>query len=96
MSDWSGQWFRDPKPRPPADDHPGIGSEPTVGLPSRGAQGSNAAASNWPQQPTPGGGAATRSRQAPGSVPAYRGGGQRRLRPGRIVKIVALLIVPLL
>src|ERR1019366_6263858 len=96
---WSGQWFSDPKPRPPADDRPGIGSEPTVGLPSRGAQGSNAAAGNWPQQPQqppPGGGAAPRSRQAPGSVPAYRGGGKRRLRPGRIVKIVALLVVVVL
>jgi LCP family protein required for cell wall assembly len=96
VSDWSGQWFRDPKPRPPADGAPGIGSEPTVGLPSRGAQGSSAAASNWPQQPPPGPGAATRSRQAPGSVSAYRGGGKRRLRPGRIVKIVALLVVVLL
>ena len=97
MSDWSGQWFRDPKPRPPADDRPGIGSEPTVGLPSRGAQGSSAAASNWPQQPPPGAGAAaTRSRQAPGPAPAYRGGGKRRLRPGRIVKIIGLLVVVVL
>ena len=37
MSDWSGKWFRDPKPQPPGDGPPGIGGEPTVSLPARGA-----------------------------------------------------------
>jgi LCP family protein required for cell wall assembly len=99
VSDWSGEWFRDPKPQPPGDGPPGIGSEPTVSLPARGAGAaapgtSDAVTSNWPAQPPPGAGAATWSRRAKG--PGYAGGGRTRLRPRRVVKIVALVVVLLL
>src|ERR1022692_3002272 len=82
VSDRSGEWFRDPKPRPPADQGQGIGSEPTVSLPSRdAARGSSAAARNWPEQPPALGGAAIRFPEVQGSVPGYpgarRGGGGR-------------------
>lgn len=100
MSDWSGDWFRDPKPRPAADGQPGIGSEPTVSLPSRDAGRPGVAASNWPEQPPPRAGVGAPARQAPGPVPPYRGGkgagGKRGRRPGRIVKIIALLIAVVL
>jgi LCP family protein required for cell wall assembly len=100
VSDWSGDWFRDPKPRPAADERPGIGSEPTVGLPSRGAGRSGGAGSNWPDQPPPRPGVGAPSRQAPGPVPPYRGGkgagGRRGGRGGRIVKIIALVIAVVL
>ena len=107
VSDRSGEWFRDPKPRPPADQGQGIGSEPTVSLPSRdAARGSSAAARNWPEQPPALGGAAIRFPEVQGSVPGYPGvrsggggsgsGGKRRLRPGRILKIIGLLVVILL
>jgi LCP family protein required for cell wall assembly len=86
VSDWSGEWFRDPKPRPPADGALGIGSEPTVSLPSGGAAGKSGAASNWPEQPPPRGGAATRFPEVQGSVPGYpgirSGGGGRGSRGG--------------
>jgi LCP family protein required for cell wall assembly len=100
VSDWSGKWFRDPKPQPPGDGPPGIGGEPTVSLPARGAGAaapgmSGAPTSNWPAQPPPGG-AATWSRRAQGPVSGYGGGRRRRLRPRRIVAIVALVIVVLL
>lgn len=96
MSDWSGEWFRNPKPQPPADGVPGIGSEPTVSLPPGRAARRSSAGGNWPEQPPERGRAATRSRQAPGSVPGYPGIQKRRLRPGRIAKIIGLLVVVLL
>ena len=98
MSDLSGEWFRDQKPRPPGDVFPGAGSEPTASLPGRGAGqgGYPAAGSNWPDQPPPGAGAATRSRRAAGPAPGYNGGGRRRLRPRRILKIFALLVAVVL
>ncbi len=98
MSDLSGEWFRDQKPRPPGDAFPGAGAEPTVSLPGRnaGPQGYAAAGSNWPDQPPVRAGAATRSRRAAGPAPGNYGGGRRGLRPRRILKIFALLVVVVL
>jgi LCP family protein required for cell wall assembly len=94
VSDWSGEWFRDPKPKPPGNESPGIGGEPTVSLPARGAgQGASAATSNWPEQPPAYAGSATRSRRAQRPVPGYPGGRRPGLRPRRILKIVGLLVV---
>ena len=100
MSDWSGKWFRDQQPQPPGDGPAGIGSEPTVSLPARGAGAapgtSGAATSNWPAQPPPSAGAPTWSRRAQGPVSGFGGGGRRRQRPRRIVAIIALVVVGLL
>jgi LCP family protein required for cell wall assembly len=98
VSDWSGEWFRDQKPRPTGNDVAGMGSEPTVSLPSRAAgQGAGPAASNWPEQPPAHAGApATRPPRPQGPLPGYPGGRRPRLRPRRILKIVALLVVVVL
>jgi LCP family protein required for cell wall assembly len=96
MSDWSGEWFRDPKPQSAGNESPGIGGEPTVGLPARDAGlGASAPTSAWPQQPAAQA-VAARSRRAQGGPPGYPGGRRRWLRPRRIVAIIALLIVAIM
>jgi LCP family protein required for cell wall assembly len=96
VSNWSGEWFRDQKPQPPGTGSPGIGGEPTVSLPARGAgQGASAAQSNWHEQPPAQAGAATRPPRVQGPPSGYPGGGRPK-RARRILKIVALLVVVVL
>ncbi len=103
-------WFR-PRPSggPQPGGHPGS-AEPTESLPRRGSAGQRGAGqagaqagyqsgSRWPEQPpvqASRGGSA--SWPPPGGAGRYTGGrtGRRRLRPRRIMGIIALLVVVIL
>jgi LCP family protein required for cell wall assembly len=104
VSDMPGDWFRDSSPRSPQQPagaaYPGA-SMPAEGLLSGGGYGKASGyrdaggspdAGAWPEQPPLHVGGGSRSRRYQGG--GYSGpGGRRRLRPRRILGIIALLIV---
>jgi LCP family protein required for cell wall assembly len=107
VNEWPAGWFRDQKPAPSQGagspgTTPAGSNDRTVGLPAGGASAGaghagfgNSPSTLWPEQP-PLRAAGDDSRPWPPSPPLGAGRGRRGPRPGRVLRILASLVVVLL
>lgn len=105
MNEWPAGWYREKEAAQPYDDgepagSPGAVNERTVHLPAGGrdagaGDGAGQAGPVWPNQPPLRSGPEG-ARQWPPGPPVGGGSGRRRLGPGRVLRILGLLVVILL